>query len=289
MDSELQALGGGVRLVQQGQVVDQADRIERLGLDAEAAGLRGLGIERGVQHRDQVLGRVERCVQLFARRRGATAPAGGGGQHMGDAGQAVADFVTEGGDNVGLAARGALGRLQHPQAFLDQMLVLDGQVVLAAEHAVQDQGQGHGQGDGAPGQLAQLAVAGEGGDQRAGRRDRRDDQQAGQIRRGEEGAQHRAGRGQHEQRLSRRSRAQGEGRDLHGGQGPEHAAHHLNSRPAVKILRRFVAQPVHHRVEGAPVDGEHREAGGHPDAVRGERSDPHEQGQADRENPKRVR
>jgi hypothetical protein len=290
VDGQLQALGQGVRPVQQHQVADQADGLEGHALDGQAAGLGGLGVEGGVQHGDQVLGGVEGGVQLLAGRGGPPALAGRGGQDVGHAGQAVADFVAEGGDDVGLGAGDAFGRLQHGQPLFQQGSVGQGQGVLPTQHAVEDQRQGHGQGDRPEGHGAgPLALGlGEQQVQRPGGRDRGGDQQGQQAGGGEEDADHgRAGR-QQQQGLAHRARPIGEGGHLTHRHRPQQAGHHMHPRPPSQVLGRIGAQPGDHAVEDAPVDREHREADRHPAGVPRERAGPDIDRQADGEHGQRI-
>ena len=58
---------------------------------------------------------------------GAPALAGGGGEHVGDAGEAVADLVAERGDQRRLGAGQPLGLLQRGGALARQLFALGGQ------------------------------------------------------------------------------------------------------------------------------------------------------------------
>src|SRR5262249_9507222 len=115
--------------------------------------LGGLGVERGVQHRDEVVGGGEGRGGLFARGLRAAALAGGGGEHVGDAGEAVADLVAERGDQRRLGAGEALGLVQRGGGVRRQLLGLGGQLVGAAQGAVEDQAEHRGERKGAPGDL----------------------------------------------------------------------------------------------------------------------------------------
>ncbi len=188
---------------------------------------------------------------------------------MGDAGQAVADLVGQGGDKVRLGPRQVFGLDQRPFAFARQPLAIGGQGELAAEVAVHQQGQQEGEGEGAPGQHGVLVRLGpaEQGREGAGHGRGRHDQQAGHGGRREEHADHRAGDGHHHDGLAGRSGAEAKRRDLSHRPGPEQTAQNLDPMPQRQILSLRPLEPVDDDVERAPVDGEDREAGGHQDAV----------------------
>ncbi len=270
---QFQVLGGGLGPERHHGGAGETGGVERTCGQLQPAIGCGLGVQRSVQHLEQFLGLAEGGGELVAARGAASARPGGGGQHVGHAGQAIADLVRQGGQDAGLGLGQALGDVQRARPLGDQRLALGGQGELPAQNAVEDQAQRQRQGQGAAGGHRFGPVGGtqQERDQGRGRGERRDGQKRDQARGGEEEAGHGRGHVHGQHQVVHPAGMEAEYGDLRHGQGPEQAAADVQRRARRPAQGACGAtpQPVHHRIEGSPVQAELDEDGRHPHRVVG--------------------
>ncbi len=193
---------------------------------------------------------------------------------------------------MGLGLGQPLGLAQSPGPVGDKGFALGSQRKLAAQDTVEDQAEGHRQG--------QRATRGDGGgpirrrqeegDQRRCRGGRACHQQAVQARCGEEHAGHGRSDVNGQDDVPHRARVGPEDGDLGHGQRPEQASADVEGRPAVHRHSGLilVREHVDHGVEGRPVQPELDEDRRHPGGVGRIGSSPDEHGQSDPEERQRI-
>ncbi len=235
MQVQLQALGRRFRAMHLHRRYGKTCGVEWPVDHDEAASHRRLRVQCGVQDLEQLVGGAEGGGELVAARRRTGRGTGCGGQDVGDAGEPVPDLMGKGRQNLRLGQRQPFGFGQGPRPIGNEGLTLGRQRELAAQDPVQDQAQGHRQGQRSAGGDGGGAIGPrqEEGEQGRGGGGRTDHQQAVQARRGEEHAGHGGGDVDRQDDVTHRPRIGAEHGDLGHRQSPEQAAADMESHPTV--------------------------------------------------------